>query len=630
MVNSLKIYYYQQSYDIFFTNMPVFVQELTEHHPITEQPKGGKLPLKRHQLTLLHRCKQFENEKLEYAPDGITVESGSFVRTYIGIIGDMVGSGKSYTILALMMDNPTVNSEPILKTYGNNNIVISRNVTNNDIKTNLLVIPHNLCNQWVNYITDYTQNFSWTIVKHNKSLQALYEADIPSLDLIVVTCTFYNRLAYLLNDRDYRLRRIVFDEIDSMNLPSCEEINSCFQWFVTASFQNLLHPHGHSMFDRTLRRYIMSATGLKNTGFVKNLFSDLNTSTTRSIAKMLVVRNTEEYVNHSLQLPNMFQRYIKCRSPAEISILQGIVDKNIIDCLNANDIETAISYINVHNRRTEDNIVLLLIDKYQKQKKNIEMRMETVNQLFFETNEERQLELQRLEKKHEEYNTKIKSIEQRILDGNTCPICYDEVEKKTIVPCCSNAFCFKCLNLWLINRNKVCPLCKTHIKTDDLLVVQDVDASTTDIARVCPPCNANDFTNELHETNDKLQNLHNLLLSQQSAGRKFLIFCSYENTLSSITQILHQCNITYGMLKGNNYQIKHMVDRYKTGNVDALLVNPNSYGSGLNLENTTDVIMFHKFDSEIEKQVIGRAQRFGRSGNLNVWYLLYDNEMRAA
>jgi SNF2 family DNA or RNA helicase len=69
------------------------------------------------------------------------------------------------------------------------------------------------------------------------------------------------------------------------------------------------------------------------------------------------------------------------------------------------------------------------------------------------------------------------------------------------------------------------------------------------------------------------------------------------------------------------------MNRYKREEVNLLAINSRFYGSGLNLENTTDIIMFHKFDSEVEKQVIGRAQRMGREKALKVWYLLYDNEI---
>jgi SNF2 family DNA or RNA helicase len=73
--------------------------------------------------------------------------------------------------------------------------------------------------------------------------------------------------------------------------------------------------------------------------------------------------------------------------------------------------------------------------------------------------------------------------------------------------------------------------------------------------------------------------------------------------------------------------VANTVAAYKTRDLDVLLVNSNNYGSGLNLENTTDVVLFHKLDSEVEHQVVGRALRMGRTSPLNVWYLLYEHEM---
>jgi SNF2 family DNA or RNA helicase len=73
--------------------------------------------------------------------------------------------------------------------------------------------------------------------------------------------------------------------------------------------------------------------------------------------------------------------------------------------------------------------------------------------------------------------------------------------------------------------------------------------------------------------------------------------------------------------------VARIVREYREGGLDVLLVNTNNYGNGLNFENTTDVIMLHKFDTEIEHQVLGRAQRCGRTEPLNVWYLLHENEL---
>ncbi len=77
-------------------------------------------------------------------------------------------------------------------------------------------------------------------------------------------------------------------------------------------------------------------------------------------------------------------------------------------------------------------------------------------------------------------------------------------------------------------------------------------------------------------------------------------------------------------MKGNS--VKNVIEKYKGDELDALLINSKHYGSGINLENTTDVVLFHKFEDQMEKQVIGRAQRIGRTTPLNVWYFLNESE----
>ena len=40
----------------------------------------------------------------------------------------------------------------------------------------------------------------------------------------------------------------------------------------------------------------------------------------------------------------------------------------------------------------------------------------------------------------------------------------------------------------------------------------------------------------------------------------------------------------------------------------------------------SDIIIYHEMNIELETQIIGRAQRIGRSEPLNVYYLLHENE----
>ena len=58
-----------------------------------------------------------------------------------------------------------------------------------------------------------------------------------------------------------------------------------------------------------------------------------------------------------------------------------------------------------------------------------------------------------------------------------------------------------------------------------------------------------------------------------------------------------------------------------------LLANSTLFGCGMNLENSSHIIFVHKMNEKMENQVIGRAQRLGRKGILNIIYLEYENEL---
>ena len=228
---------------------------------------------------------------------------------------------------------------------------------------------------------------------------------------------------------------------------------------------------------------------------------------------------------------------------------------------------------------------------------------------------ERNARIKKLEEKRINLDTKINDIKKRINNNNLCSICYENIEDKTLVKCCSNTFCFKCINLWLCQK-ACCPLCKNNLKEEELFLIQEKDNETK---------NEIIDTNEINKNFDKLQNLE-ILLKNKKERSKYLIFSEYDISFENIIKIFSN-KYKYSYLKGNKYVIERILNDYKEGDLDILLVNIHNYGSGLNLENTTDIVMFHKFDANIENQVIGRAQRFGRKESLNIHYLLNQNEI---
>ena len=141
-----------------------------------------------------------------------------------------------------------------------------------------------------------------------------------------------------------------------------------------------------------------------------------------------------------------------------------------------------------------------------------------------------------------------------------------------------------------------------------------------------------DHFKSISKNSSKYDNMDKILeLNNENPIKKYLIFTEYESTLNTkITSILDKWNLKYDRIRGSSSTINKQLEKYKNpnGETNVLLVNSKFFGSGMNLENTSDIIIMHKMQGDIEMQAIGRAQRFGREGELRVWKLYYQNETK--
>jgi SNF2 family DNA or RNA helicase len=55
-------------------------------------------------------------------------------------------------------------------------------------------------------------------------------------------------------------------------------------------------------------------------------------------------------------------------------------------------------------------------------------------------------------------------------------------------------------------------------------------------------------------------------------------------------------------------------------------MNARHVGAGINLEAATHVVLYHRMNTELERQVIGRAVRFERAEELRVIHLVHEQE----
>jgi hypothetical protein len=598
------------------------VDELTEDRPRARQPDGALVPLRPHQLTLLHRCGLFEAGAID--------SNGDQLRTRVGIIGDRAGSGKSFVVLSLVLGGFRGDGMPAVCTYGNNAVNVTFTDHARRVKTNAIVVPHSLASQWEGYIVAFCPHLRTLVIKSTRTAIDVTSDQVAHHDVLLVTSTCYNRVTSVMNAAGIKFTRVFFDEIDNMNIPGCMQPDAAFVWFVTASYANLINPRGQGRWSSQLNRHIWTTTGIRSMGYVKTLFSDLASSMPPHHLKSLVVKNADSYVVRSMSLCDVTHTLVKCRTPKTINILNGIVDRMIIDYLNAGDVPSALQFINPANKDTEENIVLALVDKYTRALRILDAK----HAYFTVSGEAGGAESTRIEKRQAEMRNRIDSIRERISASNTCCICYETIANKSVVPCCSNSYCLRCISTWLSHKTD-CPMCKSSLRIPDLLVV---DASLAGPPNPGKPSESSQTSGRHPEsghegadesgTSDAYSKARNLeiLLRRRAHGDKFLVFSSYDRALVNVSSVLGSLGIRFSYLKGNQRQVAATIKAYNSGQLDVLLINTLNYGCGINMERTTDIIMLHKFDTEVERQVIGRAHRPGRSRNLRVWYLLYENE----
>ena len=460
---------------------------------------------------------------------------------------------------------------------------------------------------------------------------------VESLDVILVSDTQYNHMALFFTRDDYTINRIIVDECNSIKGSQLAKINSIFKWFITSSITSIMTCDGWIKKPITSQQGYASYTrekSIMSTGFIFDNIIEIYRNMAENFKIFLI--NNPEYVEQSTQLPEMLTYIIICKNNVNIQVLSGIVSHDIMNMLFAGDIDGIVSKLDVVVG-DETNIIAMVTQKYKDELncKEYELKTSLANPKYKADAET----IGVINRRHaiEDLKNKIACIEERVKTVESCPICFDDFNNPCITPCCNNKFCFDCMTMSLNNKNS-CPSCRAELSVAKLMVISNKKKET--VVNVVATKTIEQDTStmsypqriELLKTKSidltKYENMDKIFeLNSKNEVKKYLIFTEYESTLNTkITSMLDKWELTYGRIKGTTSTITKQIENYKKGNTNVLLINSKFFGSGMNLENTSDIIIIHKMHGDIEMQAIGRAHRFGRLGNLRVWKLYYENE----
>jgi hypothetical protein len=267
-------------------------------------------------------CDDLSKELEEYKKDLISrqtqynSEMSFFLKEGFGVLGTNVGSGKTYCIIAqILLDKMKTNIGPI---------------NNDTVKGTMIIVPPHLYYQWVEAFDTFVEKGLLQIsnFNHYNEITLLYEpkyrAQLLTSDVYMVNLNNYEILANTLTDNGICIKRVVFDEINTMSSLVDTTVSSAFTWFVSASLQNEI---------KRDPKYMI--TGYGHTG--------------EDILKK-IIRADDKFVFDSFQIPPYKYKKENVPNPSleKLVHIKGLLEQNgALEALNACDPILAFKNLNI-------------------------------------------------------------------------------------------------------------------------------------------------------------------------------------------------------------------------------------------------------------------------------------------
>lgn len=185
----------------------------------------------------------------------------------------------------------------------------------------------------------------------------------------------------------------------------------------------------------------------------------------------------------------------------------------------------------------------------------------------------------------------------------------------------------------ITNKNNI--IINNNIDNDNI----DIDSNNKIKINKDEEIKTNDENDQFIETKLNISKcdltFNNLLKSNcimpKSNIKKIILFSNYDKILDDVIHRLKYNDFKFWKLSGTHISLNRIVEEFKNYNDNCILIiNSIKYSSGINLQCATDIILAHYIsDNNIITQILGRALRLHRKNELNVWYMVYENEIRS-
>lgn len=649
----------------------------------------------------------------------------------IGILSNKVGSGKTIITLGLIMSRKIFNQEKIIKNtlihpvynntnldydtcsiiaeylldkydfslntnnhYLNNhdNLFFSDNTNNTHLSTNLnlhyiknlIIVPHNLFEQWEDEINSKT-TLTFYSIKNKKNLNNIDY--IKNNDVDIVLCNINKLKDFLTQIKDkYYILRTFIDEVDTINLSNFPEINSEFLWLITTTFKRIQYP--------------------KNFGFIRNLFNPYNHISQNLIYSFLLNKLTftfdTNYIDHTVDLKIPNKKYIVVPNNFINKLLYNLQKKSTYTYINSYDYPNLFHHLNQkHNiffllsdllslkknfnrhvfydnfystdflaYENTSSILFIIIIKYLNNIKN------NIENIFLSFNSlDNHLENIKLHlcncRNCSPYSniydiseltiyTLISDLLKDKIPPNNCrmlKVLFNNIKEneskiKTIHTLLKKNlydyeyiidqlslynYCRSCLHIH--NSDQECNnsifknifnMYNTDLNEFDFIINKyNILTNYNLIKNFDTPYNKkikNISSVSNNDINLKIKHMIDFLKNDIHNKKKSILFSDNYHFFNIIQNELDNNDIKHRVLKGNSNTINSILKKFQNNQIDVLLMNMKFSGSGINLQMSDNIYIMNMIDNNTETQVIGRVNRINKKNNFEIFYFFTDNE----
>lgn len=528
-----------------------------------------KTQLMSHQATMVHGMQLYKDKMVRGFLVGNRAINGK-----IGIIGDPSGSGKTLSILSYLASYantfPRITSEltPYSSKYFFSHDI---NELSDASSTNLIIVPHHLFGQWRDEIEKHTI-MEYTHIETKRMIKGddLSKRMVTS-HFVLTTNKCYKFVQAYANQHKIQWNNIFIDEASSIYLQSSDPVlNFQFLWLITNNWipllfkspvinkSNLLFLRDKVALHSDLENWLLDNITHHYQGELLSSFLKEYLSFLHENRGYIVLRNLTNTIQSSITVPDNINDIIQCRPHITLqSLSSAYLSKNMKMSFRSEKIPHLFQSLGISCKDITDYLPLQISAKHTL-----------------------------INKKKEE---------------NECIICFEECEYPTIVNCCYNIYCGKCLLKNTILTYK-CPTCRDKIDVDNLCCLIPL----TDETRIL-------VKNKSDACIDIIKKYNNA---------KIIIYSAFDNIYYQLFEEINKLGIKADRLENNIYSMLKTIKNFKDGDTTILFISNITILRGLSLPFTSHIIFYHDVPSfELKEVLIHSAQRIGRTQPLSIIHL---------